>query len=176
MPGARPSGPAGASAPAYTLLVIGRLGLVVERTHIITLESLFDLDEHPGPGGVAPLNDLAKAGEPERGDLPVYCLDEALNVLDTVADTLKVCVIMSDGQTRFGLLCERIRMLGGDEIREHALPECMHLPFSPVVGLMEYPAPTGATLACHVTPHGLYRYICEFSKTVEGNSPLAAPA
>lgn len=101
---------------------------LLPQAEIRSLGSLLDIDQEVR----APLGIGAIAIEGEWW--PVYCLSGELQLLPQSPGNRRVCLLLSNGADRFGVVCDRIESLT-ERPRLVALPVCMALPDSPIQGL-----------------------------------------
>ena len=115
-------------APEYVLLTLGRTRLLFPRSELLALE------ETPKTG---PAGDDSRIGMVERNGaiLPVYNFDEHLQLLGATQDTRRTCVCLGDGNSAFGILCDKAEIVNGAEMQINTLPVCMRSTNTPVQAL-----------------------------------------
>lgn len=133
----------------YVRLAVDALSLVVPQSEIHTLEPLADVaTDAASQGSVGWIT-----AEGQRW--PVYCFSKELTPMKTVPAGRRICVLVADGGRYFGLLCDQVQTLEGDQFLEWPLPECMKGPSSPVSSLIlqgekVYGMTTAAALAAYI--------------------------
>ena len=115
-------------APDYVQLTLGRTRLLFPRSELLALE------ETPETG---PAGDDGSIGmiDHDGAILPVYNFDEHLQLLGATQDTRRTCVCLGDGNSAFGILCDKAEIVDGAEMQINTLPVCMRSTNTPVQAL-----------------------------------------
>jgi chemotaxis signal transduction protein len=116
--------------PTYASLTFGRRKLLIPQNEIHSLEPVADIKT--GDGSLEALGTIRFAGEL----WPVYSLTEDLDMSTEIPGSRRVCVVLSAADGYFGLLCDDVAILGGEQpLRLKPVPVCMRKSDSPVQAL-----------------------------------------
>ena len=85
---------------------------------------------------------------------PVYCLSGELRLLAQLAANRRICLLLSNGVDRFGLVCDQVEPLG-KAVRFAPLPACMTTPDSPIQAITQLEG----QIACVTTTEHLAAFI-----------------
>lgn len=126
----------------YALLHLGMTKLLLAQPDIREIESVGDIDTIDAPmGGIGRIHI-------NRQTYPVYCLTEEFELTDAIPASRKMCVLLAHQGGQFGLLCDRVDMVGSPA-GFHALPECMRLDDTPVEALVALPEGVACVSSAH---------------------------
>jgi len=133
------------------LLKISDLILLLPQRDVGALESVIDVDTHePRPGSVGWF-------QYAQQQCPVYCLSSDLSLIDEIPDGRRVCASLRSGSGYIGILCDEVGINNQVHTgQRHALPIAMHIPDTPVLGLLSFDEGQiacitgGESLAAHI--------------------------
>jgi hypothetical protein len=114
------------------LLKIGSLNLLLPQGEIRTLESSTDVDlSAPVLHSTGWISYMQKRW-------PVYCLSEALALMDAVPAERRACAMMAMGAGYIGIMCDDMIVLKNFTAQRYELPVAMRLPNTPILYLAGY--------------------------------------
>jgi hypothetical protein len=143
--------------PAFAVLTLDGRQWLVPQAEVQSLESLTDLDrtvQAPGSLGALAFQD---------DWWPVFCLSGELRLLAQLPPPRRVCLLLSNGTERFGLVCDQVGTLDHPP-RLHPLPRCMTLPATPLQAL----ALLDQGLGCVTTTARLAARLIAETETADG--------
>lgn len=107
-------------------LELERATLAIPMRDLRSLEPMLDMVPAP-PGGCL-------AGVLSIGDTPcpVYCLTDALLLTDAAPASQRICALIDDGDTLFGLVCRAVSAIPAGGAAETPIPTCMEHAASPI--------------------------------------------
>jgi hypothetical protein len=113
----------------YAVLEFDEARVLLPQREIHILELTADMKVSPQASGAL--------GWIDSGDqrCPVYGLNGDLAILHEVPENRRVCALMDNAGSLFGLLCEKVDSVAGHRITRHPVPLCMHVPASPIESL-----------------------------------------
>jgi hypothetical protein len=142
---------------ALTLLTLEEHKWLLPQAEIRLLGSPLDIDQEVR----VPHSIGAIAFENEWW--PVYCLSGELRLLPQPSTHHRVCLLLSNGADRFGVVCDRVESLT-ESPRLAALPACMALPDSPIQALVLFQGGLG----CLTTTERLAALIATIAEKADG--------
>ena len=140
------------------ILSIGAVKVALPQNEIRTLEPVLDLRRSES-GPVVGSVDL------DEGSWPIFALSEDLLPLDDLPGTRRVCVLLGQDETVFGIACDKVASIPTEQVRIIPAPEAVICRGSPVVSLAIH----GEEVLCLSTTQALMRLL-------RGCGCLAAPA
>ncbi|NJN45169.1 MAG: hypothetical protein HC808_00155 [Candidatus Competibacteraceae bacterium] len=144
-------------AVTFALLTLDGWRWLIPQGEIHSLEPVFDITEYSEAEvddnalvTSDPVGIIRLAGEP----WPIYCLAGDFSSLSTIPETRRMCILLRSEQRRWGLVCDQIEVLDGEQPRLQPVPACMATPNSPLHGLISYDDYLAyATSAVHLTTY-----------------------
>lgn len=103
----------------YVMLVIDELKLLIPQAQISSLELSIAME--------IDTSDALTAGyfQFENQSWPVFCFNNNLDVLKSVPEARKVCILLQTETDYFALLCDQALLIKPEVIQLQALPEVM---------------------------------------------------
>lgn len=133
----------------YVMLTLDALSLVLPQSEVHTLEPVSDIEtedeDHPFIGWITAVGQR----------WPVHCLSKDLDSMKTVPAGRLICVLVANEGRYFGLLCEEVQTLEGNEFDQWSLPECMRASATPISSLVV----RGGKVCCMTTAADLAAYV-----------------
>src|SRR5215831_13527198 len=126
------------------LLHFGRTRVALAQRAVRSLEAAADADFAIAQPPV--LATIVAGG----GRWPVYALDEELAPLRSVPRERRICALLADDRTLFGVLCDEAQVLPREGLAAYPLPLAMRRTGTPVEGVIE-----GASVALLSSAHSL---------------------
>jgi hypothetical protein len=138
------------------LLKISNLQLVLPQIEIGALESAYDVDRHDaGTCGVGRI-------KYEQQGWPVYCLSQELSLLSSIPSERRACILFGVDYGYIGILCDEISILKQEGLgQRQELPSAMHLPDTPVLGLVQL---ADSNVACITSAEQIVAHIERLAK------------
>lgn len=116
----------------FANLLMDGLNLMIPQSDIYSLEPATDLiANHDSSHVIGFLYEHAK-------QWPIYALSSALVPLANKPHSYRIIVLMKNVTQAYGLLCEQIYALKGEQISLHTLPAIMQSSASPLTHLAQY--------------------------------------
>ena len=114
--------------PEFVQLTIGRTRLLFPRSELLALEATPETGTAGDAGsiGIININDVI---------LSVYNFDEQLQLLGEAQDNRRNCACLGDGNTAFGIMCEKAEIADSAGMQIVNLPACMLSANTPVQAL-----------------------------------------
>ena len=141
----------------FAVLTLDGHKWLLPQAEVRSLGSLLDIDQEVR----APRSIGAIAFENEWW--PVYGLSGELQLLPQLSGHHRVCLLLSNGADRFGVVCDRVESLT-EPPRVAALPACMALPDSPIQALVLF----HGGLGCMTTTENLAALIAAIVEKADG--------
>ena len=100
-------------------VVIDGQSLLIGHVYIHSVEPLLDVRTQAGPG--------AAIGVIELGDTrwPVFCIDGDLNLLTSMPDNRRACVLLKSDHGGVAFLCDEVRVVDNNALKLLPVPGCM---------------------------------------------------
>jgi hypothetical protein len=118
-----------AAGEPLVLLRMGPVGVLVAQREVHSVESRSRLGA--AAGAVGSCGTL----QAEDAPWPVYCLDERLSPTSLPAEGARICVLLRGGSGLLGVMVDEVLTDATRTWRTGPVPECMHLPGTPLAAL-----------------------------------------
>lgn len=113
----------------YVRLFFDGLNLLLPQHQLHTLEPVSDLQTTAGcEDGVGWITNGGYRW-------PVYCLSSALDMMNRCPHGRHICALVAHQSQAFGLVCEDVDTMPGQDLVSWSLPTCMYTPGTPINAL-----------------------------------------
>ena len=110
----------------FAILTIDGRRFFLPQKEIHSLELVIDIDKtDPLPRAVGWFPQASEKW-------PLYCVDRELNILSYIPPSHKACVLISNRDFNFGILCDQVSSLEGHHPLTYPIPQCMATPHLPI--------------------------------------------
>lgn len=113
-------------------LKIAESELLLPQTDVMSIESVYEINHS------SELKTAAGSIYRQGSVIDVFCLSPSLDLLQEIPESYTQCVIMSESEGVYALLCQEVRNLELDDIHFEPLPVCMNHSNMPLTHLAVY--------------------------------------
>lgn len=116
----------------YVRLKLGRDKYLIPQGEVVAFEPAIDIDQVSMDDG-----SIGRIAYKNK-QLPVYSFTSALELVQTLPESRRICVCLRHGDIQFGILCDEIDNVQDLDFTLFPIPECMQTDSCPVENLAVY--------------------------------------